>query len=463
MPARLRAALTDFLNAGLDPRTVAPVQLRNRRMISTCAAVILLAGLILLWRAWQWGIALRVASLGFCMLACLVALVLLHRRLASSAAAHLVLIGAFVAICVGAYSSGGSGQVVAGWFYILPMLAGLMLGGRACLWWGVVSAMGLAALVLLEYLGGPLTDLTPPSLRHSQNQLQQVIQLVFIILITLSYLRQVKASELDLLGIIDSNKREIAARIQAQEQALAASRSKSEFLASMSHELRTPLNVIIGFSRRLGQKLERGAVLDRRQAGTAFAGIHSNGLILLNFINDVIDLARIEAGAVELAYDETDLSRLLQGVVAEVMRDVDKPGLSVHNHCVPGTLIEADSSGLRQVFTNLVSNAMKYTEEGGVVITCRPSPRFEPQEGIAVSVLDSGCGIGPEAQSRLFESYTNINAPGTRSAVSSGLGLALTWQWVQLHGGSIEVLSRVGEGSEFIVHLPLRRPAGHRR
>ncbi|TQV67765.1 HAMP domain-containing histidine kinase [Exilibacterium tricleocarpae] len=457
MHARLQATLADFLNAGLDPQAVSPVALRQYRTVNTCAAIVCVASLIFLWRAWQWDILPRMLSLGYCTLTAGAGLWMLRRRTGPALAAHLVLSGVFVAICLGAYSSGGIGRVVAGWFYIVPMLAGLMLGARACLHWGVATVLAIVALLALENLAGPLEDMTPIRFRHSQDRLQQVVQLVTIILITLSYLRQVQQSESALLGIIERNNEEIAARIRAQEEAQAANRSRSEFLASMSHELRTPLNAIIGFSRRLVQKLEAGTEVDPQKTDMALVSIHRNGLILLNFINDLIAIARAESGGVVLNYGSVELTRLVMQALARVEAQAQAAGLYLRNQCPADMVIEADAGRLRQVFDNLLSNAVKYTDSGGVVVTCGSSSRFGSGEGVAVSVRDSGCGIAPEQQPYLFESHTNIEAPMTRAGASSGLGLALSRRWVQLHGGTIEVVSELGEGTEFIVHLPRKK------
>ena len=452
MLALAQSVIANFYNVGLDPRVLSPAQLRRYRTVNVCMVVILWASLVLFWRAWQLHIPLRMLSLGLCACFAFSGLLLLRRGPNLVAVGHLGLTGAFVAVAVGAYSSGGLGEVVAGWVYILPMLAGLMLGVRACLGWGLATLALVVALVVVERVFGPLTDMTPVALRHRQGQWQQVVQLVFMTSITLSYLHQVRQSESQLLNTIDANKREIEARLQAERQALAANRSKSEFLASMSHELRTPLNSIIGFSHRLVQKFRAGGPVDRERSAIAADNICRNGHILLNFINDLIDLAKIESGNVTLKRSSVDVAELIDQVAAQERERTDKPDLYLHNHCAAGVLLHADRKRLQQVFGNLISNALNSTERGGVTVSCEPSVCLDG--GIAVSVRDTGAGITAQALPYLFKSYTNIEAPQQRSVESSGLGLALTMQWVQLHGGTIEVDSEVGSGSKFTVHLP---------
>ncbi|MGH2386096.1 MAG: response regulator, partial [Candidatus Limnocylindria bacterium] len=242
----------------------------------------------------------------------------------------------------------------------------------------------------------------------------------------------------------------LAERLAATNVELSrASAAKSEFLAAMSHELRTPLNAIIGFSELLGSPPGGGepALADVRQ----FAGhIHGAGLHLLELINDILDLSRVEAGRLELRHEPVDVVTL----VAETLATV-RPLAEARQHDLVADLpsalaAEVDPARLRQVAYNLLSNAIKFTPPGGRVSV----ELAREQEAFRLTVSDSGPGIDPADQARVFAAFEQLT-PG--SAEGTGLGLALTRRLVEAHGGRIELESAPGSGSRFSARLPLRR------
>jgi signal transduction histidine kinase/CheY-like chemotaxis protein len=245
----------------------------------------------------------------------------------------------------------------------------------------------------------------------------------------------------------------------ARDQALAANRAKSAFLAQMSHELRTPLNAIIGYSELLQE--EAGA------AGHAeylpdLRKIVEAGRHLLTLINDVLDLSKLEAGKMELCLETFEVGPLVAGVVDTVRPLADKNGNALEVRCPEQAgLMRADPTRVRQVLFNLLSNACKFTSRGQVVLEVER--RAAPDaDGVTFRVRDTGRGIKPEELKRIFQPFEQGDAATTRQYGGTGLGLSISRRLCQMMGGEIDVESRWGEGSTFTVRLPAEvdpRPA----
>jgi signal transduction histidine kinase len=228
------------------------------------------------------------------------------------------------------------------------------------------------------------------------------------------------------------------------------SQHKSDFLANMSHELRTPLNAIIGFS----QVLREGMVGDVNAKQAEYLDdILSSGNHLLALINDVLDLSKVEAGQVELRVVPFSLQDALERGVSMVREQATTEGVQVTLHR-NGSLdvVSGDERRIRQVIFNLLSNAVKFTPEGGRVDVS--AARVDGE--MRVSVADSGPGIAAEDLDRIFEEFQQTEA-GARQREGTGLGLALSKRFVEMHGGRIWCESEVGKGSTFAFTLP-RRP-----
>jgi GAF domain-containing protein len=229
-----------------------------------------------------------------------------------------------------------------------------------------------------------------------------------------------------------------------------ASQHKSEFLANMSHELRTPLNAIIGFSEVLGERMF--GELNEKQ-DEYLKDIHASGQHLLSLINDILDLSKIEAGRMELEVTDFDLPMAIDNALTLIRERAARRNIALHT-TVDERLgqVQADERKIRQVLLNLLSNAVKFTPEGGrIEIGAKPVNGF-----IEVSVTDTGVGIAPEDQEAVFEEFKQVGT-ADKKVEGTGLGLALSRKFIELHGGKIWVRSEVGKGSTFTFTVPVRR------
>jgi PAS domain S-box-containing protein len=236
----------------------------------------------------------------------------------------------------------------------------------------------------------------------------------------------------------------------AKDAAEAANRAKSAFLASMSHELRTPLNAILGFS----DILRRDPALSARQR-QHLAIVHKSGDHLLGLINDVLDIAKIEAGRVQVHSAPFDLRRTVRDVTDMLRLRAEDKGLQLqvdHPANVPRYIV-GDEVKLRQVLLNLISNAIKATEQGGVIL--RLGLQHNHAEHLLIEVEDSGCGIALQDQTRIMEPF--VQAGPQAQQQGAGLGLSISRQFVELMGGRLTLTSTIGRGSTFRVDLPVQR------
>jgi len=233
------------------------------------------------------------------------------------------------------------------------------------------------------------------------------------------------------------------------KQLEAASKTKSEFLANMSHELRTPLNSIIGFSEVLHDQTF-GPVNDKQLK--YINNVLISGKHLLQLINDILDLSKVEAGKVELIYEDFELLRAIYEVKTLIVSIASKKNISIEINIEPQiTTLHADIGKIKQILFNLLSNAIKFSSEHSVVTV--DVVRIEDMAQI--SVTDTGIGISKEDQKKLFKTFVQIDSTASRQYEGTGLGLALVRQFSQLHGGNAWVESEPGKGSTFIFTIPI--------
>ena len=237
---------------------------------------------------------------------------------------------------------------------------------------------------------------------------------------------------------------------EAKDTAEYASHAKSEFLANMSHELRTPLNAIIGFAEILRDQI-LGSINDDQE--DLVSNIHTSGHHLLDMINKILDLSKIEAGQMEIQPENFSAIEALEEVNTVIHALSNKKQINTVTKYTQEVRIEADKVKFKQILYNLLSNAIKFTPQGGNVTT-----EFElSQDTLLVRVIDTGIGIAAEDQAKLFQSFTQLDTSRSREYEGTGLGLALTKRLIELHGGEIWIESEKGKGSTFLFTLPLHQ------
>jgi len=252
---------------------------------------------------------------------------------------------------------------------------------------------------------------------------------------------------------LDAQNEELVARqqelVEKTREVERANQLKSEFLANMSHELRTPLNVIIGFSQLMLDGVPGKINKKQRQC---LEDILSSGQHLLNLINEVLDLSKIESGKIELRLRNISLSSVIESLRSTMMPMLTQRKQSLDVELEKGLpLVHVDEARLRQVFLNLLSNASKVTPDGGKLEV----KTVREDDWCQVSVVDNGIGIKKEDQERMFEPFCQLDNPLTKEKSGTGLGLTLARQIVEQHGGQIWVESEYGKGSRFTFTLPL--------
>jgi two-component system cell cycle sensor histidine kinase PleC len=240
----------------------------------------------------------------------------------------------------------------------------------------------------------------------------------------------------------------------AMTRAEAANQAKSEFLANMSHELRTPLNAINGFSEIMSNEMF-GPLGHAKYKGYA-ADILKSGQHLLSLINDVLDMAKIEAGKVTLYYERVSLKEIVTDAALLMRGKIEEAGLKLIIDAPDLPDIEADQRGLKQVMLNLISNAVKFTPEGGDIVVAVSQ---QDDERLRVAVTDTGIGIAAKDLSRLAQPFEQVEGQHSKTTQGTGLGLALTKSLIELHGGKLVMQSEPGRGTTVSFDVPIKRPA----
>jgi signal transduction histidine kinase/DNA-binding response OmpR family regulator len=237
----------------------------------------------------------------------------------------------------------------------------------------------------------------------------------------------------------------------AKEAAEEASRAKSQFLANMSHELRTPLTAVIGYAEILQEEIED---LGQDSLLTDVRKIQSNARHLLGLVNDVLDISKIEAGRMEVSCESFGVAETVSEAVSTVEALLARKGNALTVKAGEGLgAAKTDAAKLRQCLTNLLSNAAKFTARGQITLSADRTERHGT-DWLSFSVADTGIGMSPEQQAKLFQRFTQADASTTRRFGGTGLGLAITRAFVRMLGGDVTVASKAGEGTTFTLEIP---------
>ena len=238
----------------------------------------------------------------------------------------------------------------------------------------------------------------------------------------------------------------------ARDRAMAASRAKSGFLANMSHELRTPLNAVIGYSEIL---IEDTAEAGNDQWGNDLRRIQNAGKHLLSLINDILDLSKIEAGKMGLNLEYFRVDTMVKDVIDTIKPMAEKNSTELEVKASDGIgVMLSDITKVRQILFNLISNGIKFSEDGKVIIDCR-RVKEEDREYITIEVEDTGIGMSPEDLEKLFEEFFQVDNSNAKKWSGTGLGLVISQRFSHMLGGTISVSSELGKGSTFTVNIPV--------
>lgn len=414
-------------------------QIRSRVLVGSCFGLGALGGLAIIVRLLTVPFDVTpLVALG--LIALVVALPWLQRLTRSHRIAGGVLVGAMIAafaalhLLYGAFP--GASLVL---FPLVPVLGAFLVDVA----FGALSAALIAVLaVLLRLLLPPPTGPQIAQLAWTFASVGAVAPLMCA-LVASAFDRARARSQLQ-LEAANARSEEAFARAEA------ANRSKTEFLRHVSHELRTPLSAILGYGELVQEELEEAG---QDHISADVGRIRRASEQLLGLINDLLDISRIEAGAVDLEIAEVDLAALL-AQVGETVRPLADANHNALEVLAPPDLprVATDPRRLRQVLLNLASNACKFTERGHIALTAAPAPG-----GVVLRVRDTGVGMSPEQRARIFEPFVQVHPSAERRQQGTGLGLSLSRRLVEVLGGRIDVASEPGRGTEFSVHLPLSR------
>lgn len=325
-------------------------------------------------------------------------------------------------------------SIIAG---VIVTIIAIIIGISVTLW--IVRPIDALRQVALTVVGG---DYTQRATIHRRNEIGELSEAFNTM--TTQLVNRVEE-------INEKNKAlEIATR-EAQQ----SSRIKSEFLATVSHELRTPMNAIIGFGDML--QMEVHGPLNEQQKDR-LSRLQRNAKRLLTLINDILDLSRIETGRFDIVEHPFQPKQMINRLYAQMEVLSEKDNLYFHTRIAPELpdLLIGDEKRIEQVIVNLLSNAFKFTEKGGVVMNVSVD---QTKNIWQIAVTDTGIGISPTAQQLIFEEFRQVDGSPTREYEGTGLGLAITQRMVVMMNGSINVSSQMGKGSTFTVTLPLVEPA----
>lgn len=346
--------------------------------------------------------------------------------------------------------------------YVLDELAGTLRVALA----GVVGVILVGSLLgglVAGRIGRPLQALGEAADRAGTGDLREVTvdgadrEISVLVNAFNAMIQRLDLYQTGLEDKVAERTRELTEAIERErglaEQARAAARAKSQFLANMSHEIRTPMNAVLGLSELLVEVPLPDAALELADT------IHSSASGLLAILNDILDLSKVEAGQIHLELSPVEIRPLVGVIVNLVSGQAGPKGLRVEHRVADEVprFVEADRTRLHQILLNLVSNAVKFTEEGGVHIDVDVESSDAERVELVLEVRDTGIGIAEEAMERLFEPFVQLDESMSRRFGGTGLGLSITRQLVDLMRGDIQVRSKLGAGSSFVVRLPLAR------
>jgi signal transduction histidine kinase len=350
----------------------------------------------------------------------------------------------------GAYAYGGPASPFLPWLIAIPVILLYHLGGRRR--WRIVVFIGLALHLCAFYALYRQRDGAPPDPLIGVDLLSLFCAAVFIATTSLYHSSIIGAQQAELEREVRARRLTEVQLREAKEEAERANRAKSEFLAKMSHELRTPLNAIIGFSQVIGSELLGPVGLARY---VEYGGdIERSGHHLLQIIADILDLAKIETGKFMLHESDFDLVKVIQEAVDLVRPLAEQRGVPILFDAPRPMPFHGDELRVKQILLNLLSNATKFTERGGII---KLAMKREPGAGVSLTVSDTGIGIPAADLARVLQPFEQVGNAMTSNGGGTGLGLPLARELAVLHGGTLSLASEPGRGTVVTVTFPESR------
>lgn len=379
---------------------------------------------------------------------CIVAPLVLLRRGLLRPASLAFLSGNWLLFTLVIILNGGIRSVGAVYYLVLPISAAWLLGYRAALVSAGICLGNLLVMAILELSGRPLPLYIPGT---PLGIWVSVVEAMIMAAVPIACILQIYKEALARLREYQGHLEELVEQRTVELQ--TANQAKSVFLANMSHELRTPLNAILGFSTLVRD--DPGLSEEHRKDLNI---VNRSGEHLLNLIDEVLDVAKIEAGRVIVENAPFDVSTLVRDTV-EMMRARARAKsieLFVNTSSNVPAFARSDAAKLRQVLVNLIGNAVKFTQEGSVILRADAQPIGAGQRLLLIfEVQDTGIGIAPEDHARIFVPFVRVNKPDTQNG--TGLGLSIAWHFVQMMGGTVRLDSAPGKGSLFRIEVPVER------
>ncbi len=398
-------------------------------------------------------IAVLAASItGFLAFPILLKLTGLYRTLAVLSVQNLLF-----CILWSCYFYGGVTSPTLSWVLIIPLLAFFYIGHSMMMRALVISLMvaNFAVFLNIYVHFPPPKHHIPMAAIENLGIISMVATSIYVTMMALYFAKvfETQSSLEELIGEHLARAEELRGATAEAERASAA---KADFLAKMTHELRTPLNAIIGYSQMLHEDAQADG---DTESANDLDRIHKAGVHLLHLINEILDLAKIDAGKMEVFLQPLSFAHSIREIIDEMRPEAERKGNILNLSVAPEIgICMLDDQKVRQIVHQLVDNALKFTNQGLVSVTADIEEREDGDRRIRLAVRDTGCGIGPDDLGRLFQQFTVLGDASSSKYGGTGLGLALSRKFCHLLGGDISATSELGRGSIFTIRLPLARP-----
>ncbi len=355
------------------------------------------------------------------------------------------------------YCYGGVRSPTLAWVLTIPLLAFLYIGPSTRLRLALSVQFIVSALIFLgvnQLFAAPSVAMSPVAIQ-ALGLVSTTAATLYVVMMALFYANAL-ASQVELKTEIEGHLRTTADFLAATESARRSSAAKAEFIAKMSHELRTPLNAVIGYSEIL---LDEAEIEQDAQSAADLRRIHGAGVHLLQLVNEILDLSRIEAGRMEIFRELVDVGDMLRSIAGQFEETARLNGdrLSVDATRAPGVMF-VDATKLRQILEQLVENAIAFTNQGEITIVAERLSQAE-DDVVAITVADTGCGIAPERLEGFLDRIETVEEAVGRQEGGAGVGLLLSKRLCELIGAKISLASDFGRGARFTITLPSRTDA----